>query len=189
MSEVFDLKSAAIILHLIGVVIGAGGAYVSDFLYLKSTKDGSLDVKELRTLRRASKIVWFGLVILFASGIILFSLNPAVYAASSKFLTKMAVVGVLTLNGFLFHFVHMPVLHRTTDGKLFRSKEFLRKGSIIYASGAVSIVSWTSAIVLGFLRSIPYTFAQAFGIYILIVAVAIVGALIQFRFLSKKEKN
>lgn len=166
------------ILHILGAVLGAGGAYVSDAMFFSSVKDRVISSVELRFLRIGSLFVWVGLGILVLSGLLLFSTNPAGYLASSKFLFKMFVVLVILVNGIIFHTVHLPRIHRHAGHHYPSSDEFMRKREILIASGVVSMTSWTIALVLGVLRSVPVDFSTALFYYLAFELMAIVGTLI-----------
>lgn len=178
MLEYLDQKTIYTLFHVFGAVLGAGGAYMSDLMYMRATKDRVLEKTEISFLKLGSRMVWVGLLFIVISGAFLFSLDTAKYMASSKFLVKMAIVLVLIINGVIFHFIHTPVLSRAADMPLKTSKEFTRRSVFIYVSGAISIVSWTCALILGSLRGISYSFTEGFGIYIGLVLIAVVGALI-----------
>ena len=150
--EFFEPKILWTILHLFGVAVGAGGAYLGDALFFFSARNGVISVVELSFLKRTGQFVWVGVMLLAISGIGLFFLDTERYMASSKFISKMAIVGVIALNGALFHRVHFPVLKRLTGVKLVTSKEFRKKSVVIFISGAVSVISWTCALILGSLR-------------------------------------
>lgn len=178
MLEYLDQKTIYTLFHVFGAVLGAGGAYMSDLMYMRATKDRVLEKTEISFLKLGSSMVWAGLLLIVISGSLLFSLDTATYIASSKFLVKMAIVLVLILNGVVFHFVHTPILSRAADKPLKASKEFTRRSTFIYISGAISIVSWTCALILGSLRGISYSFTEGFGIYLGLVFIACIGALI-----------
>jgi len=187
LTEYIDLKTLYTIIHLFGVVIGAGSAFMSDAMYIHATRDRVINTHEFHFLKLGSRMVWIGIFIIVVSGILLFSLNPAGYLASSKFLVKMAIVAVIIVNGFFFHFAHTPVLGRTVGDMLHVSEEFRKKSRYIYIGGAISIVSWSAAIVLGSLRGIPYTFWQGIGIYATILVIAIFVAELSRRHFLKKN--
>ena len=87
-----EIKVIWTILHLLGVAIGAGGAFASDFIFFQSIKDKKITETEMGFIENSSKMVWLGLFILVASGLGLFMLNPDQYLSSSKFITKMIIV-------------------------------------------------------------------------------------------------
>ena len=163
-----------IILHVFGAVIGAGGAYLSDIMFLSSVKDRVVSKTELRFLKVGSIFVWFGLVLLVVSGLLIFLSDPSHYANSSKFLIKMFVVLVIFINGLYFHLWHFPLLHRHSDHHYPSSDEFARKKKFLVASGVISITSWTLALVLGSLSTIPVSFSTALVSYIILEVVLVV---------------
>jgi len=159
--------------HLFGVAFGAGGAYLSDVMFFYSVKNGYLSRSEIRFLSLASKMVWFGLLILIISGIGLFTLDPERYLASTKFLSKMSIVGIIFLNGLIFEFIHFGHL-RLHLGRQFKSFEHLMKRlPFLMVSGVVSITSWTFALVLGSLKSVPYSYLTIMSFYLIVITVAI----------------
>ncbi len=181
MTEFFvNFKTLFVILHLFGVALGAGGAFMSDGMFFIAIKDRFLSLKELEFMRLGSTITWVGLALLYVSGAALFMSNPAVYAESSKFITKMFIVLMLTINGVYFHLSHIPFLNSRADKKFSDLPDLKKKRAYLLASGVVSVVSWSLAIILGALRSIPFTVAQGISLYLVLVVVGI-GVAIIFR--------
>jgi len=173
-----DAKTLLTIGHVLGAVIGAGGAYASDLMFFASVRDRKLTAVELSFMRVGSKMVWVGLALLILTGLGIFSLNPEFYLSSSKFLVKMTIVAIITVNGLIFHLAHMPMFRRHSDHHFPSSSEFVRKSPYIMASGAISALSWTWALVLGVLRGLPYSYGQILVAYLMTIAIAIVVALI-----------
>ena len=169
-------KTIYTILHLLGVVIGMGGAFMGDIFYFKSIRDKKLTKTELSFLQTASAVTWAGLTLLVLSGALLYSLNPAGYLASSKFITKMVIVGIIILNGILFHTVHLRTIKAHLNINLTKSKSFKKKSSFLYTSGAISVTSWISALVLGALHDIPLTVGEALTLYGGVVVLGIIAA-------------
>lgn len=177
--EWIDEKNIYTIIHFFGVAFGAGGAFMSDFMFLASSKDRVLDSGELRMLRTGSRVTWAGLILLIISGALLFSLHPEGYAASSKFITKMIIVLILTINGIIFHIVHLPRMRKLVGKKMTTSVLFKKHSRGMYMSGAISVVSWTFALVLGGLRMIPISVSLALMIYTAVVIMALLAAELQ----------
>lgn len=182
MFSFIEIKTIFLIVHLFGVVFGMGAAFITDIMFMKSVKDKVLSPEELSFISLGSKVVWAGLSIIILSGIGLFYLDSEYYLNSSKFLTKMVIVLILTINGIFFHFKHLPLLSKQTYKKLTESEEFVRKSSFLFVSGAISTVSWISTLILGVFRSIPYGFGTIISVYFVMLFVGIVGALIIRRF-------
>lgn len=187
--EFIDHKTLYIILHIFGAVLGAGGAFMSDAMFFSSMRDRIITHTELRFLKLGSIMVWAGLGVLLVSGLLLFSLNPAGYLASSKFLVKMTIVLIIVLNGVLFHYAHIPRISRHINHHLPSSDEFVRRSIFLVISGAISLVSWSATLVLGVLRSIPYSYTQGMLLYLIIVAAACIVAISTREHVLFREKK
>jgi len=187
-----DFYTVLIVLHVFGVIMGAGGAYASDFMFFSSIKDRHLSQTEMRFLGIASRMVWSGIAILVISGAALFSLNPQAYLASGAFLAKMTIVGVIIVNGILFHLIHIPRLKKQAETGLPFSDDFIQKSSPLLLRGAVSSLSWTSAFVLGaLLREIPYNYGVILLVYVFLLGGAMSTALLLKKriFFSKGQED
>ncbi|MCF7831372.1 MAG: hypothetical protein K9M36_00585 [Candidatus Pacebacteria bacterium] len=185
MFDFVDAKTLYTIGHLLGVAFGVGGAYLGDGMFFLSMKDKQISQTEFRFMKFAGTFVWFGLALFLISGILLTSMDPERYFASSKYLAKMVVVAVIIINGIIFHAVHLKRIKRCIGIYLPSSKEFQSFSLGMYISGAVSVVSWTFALVLGAFRSIPYEPVIILGVYALALVFSISMALImRKRFLS-----
>lgn len=176
-----DLKTFYVLLHLFGVTLGAGGSFMSDVLFIATTKDKVLDSSEFSILKKGSMVTWIGLFMLIISGGLLVSLDPSFYFSSDKFILKMIIVSILTINGIIFHVIHTPRLKNLVGKHLSTSSEFRKSSKSMYYSGAISIVSWVSALILGGLRLIPVSVFIGLIIYLGLIVVAIIGAEIKRR--------
>jgi len=172
----FDIPFLLTIIHLVGVAVGLGGALFSDFLFFRSVKNGVLSLPEVRLLHFGGTFVTTGLLILVFSGVALFFQDPARYMESSKFLSKMAIVAVISLNGAIFHSVHLRTLRRLAGVRLRDSRIFKKASLGLFASGAVSVVSWLSALVLGSLRQVPYSMLEIMYVYIVLVTLSVIAS-------------
>lgn len=177
--EWLETKTVYAVLHLLGVAIGVGGAFMSDVMFLTSTKDRILDASEMRMLKTGSVVTWTGLALLVISGVLLFSTDPAGYMVSSKFITKMIIILALTVNGVIFHVIHIPRLKQLVGTKLSEASLFIKSSRTMYISGAISVVSWALALILGGLRMIPISVGVAMLIYLGILVLAISVAEVQ----------
>ena len=83
-----DQKTIFTIIHILGVALGAGGAYVSDMIFMSSIKDQRISKTEMRFLTLGSFFVWTGLITLIISGTGMFLTDTEGYLSSSKFLAK-----------------------------------------------------------------------------------------------------
>jgi len=176
--DFLDYRTAITIFHLLGVVFGAGGALASDFIFFSSIKDKKISHTEMRFLKLGSKMIWVGLAILVISGALLFATDPDRYLHSGKFLAKMTIVAIIIANGIVFHLVHIPRLHRHAGKYLPSEAEFVRRSPSLIASGAISIISWISALVLGAIRSVPYDYWVIMAFYLGILAFGVLTGFI-----------
>jgi hypothetical protein len=176
-----DLRTLLVLIHIIGTVVGAGAATVSDYLFFKFARDGKVDRDEFRILQTVSELVWIGLLILLLSGfgfVLLYAFDHNhirhVYNIE-KIYAKSAIVLVLLINGFVLHRVVLP-LFAARLGKSFATPQFIKKSFVIFTAGAVSFVSWYSSLILGGWRGLTAGYWQILGTYVLCLAVAIAGA-------------
>mgnify|MGYP000935891477 CR=1 FL=1 len=182
-------KSVFIAFHMLGFIFGLGGATIADTMFFRFLGDYKISKKEHVVLGMLSQIVWGGLVLLWISGILIFLGDVERYSNSSKFLLKVVVVTVITINGFLLNTVVAPKLMKI-DWKLGHNakRRVLRKYA--FALGAISMVSWYSAFILGSIRSLPYSFERLLVAYALVLILTIVGSqCLEALFAWKRSKS
>ncbi|MEN9342381.1 MAG: hypothetical protein RIQ54_637 [Candidatus Parcubacteria bacterium] len=177
-----DTKIILLIAHVFSAIIGAGGAFVSDGIFLTAIKDGRITRDELRFIHQGSTFVVAGLIGLILSGIGLVLMDPAFYFSSSKFLAKISIVGVIILNGIVLHSIHLPLFRKYAGHELAKEPEFIQKSSLILLSGVISVVSWASTVILGVMRTIPYEYEIIMAVY----AALIIGGIMNGFLLKKK---
>ncbi len=185
-----SLKTIYLIAHVFGAIIGAGGAYASDLMFFSSMKDKKLSSTEIRFLKIGSAMTWVGLVLLYVSGAALFMLDPVTYSQSSKFLAKVIIVLVITINGVLFHITHMPRMQGYKNQHLPSLEHFVHNSKFLYISGAVSLVSWTSTVFLGMVKSIPASLPLILSVYgIALVLASFVALIVREQFIGKHSHD
>lgn len=178
MLEFLDAKTILVIIHLFGVVFGVGGAISSDLMFFTATRDHHVTETEMTFLTLGSMMVWIGLALLVLSGGAMVSLDTEYYLSSTKFLAKMTIVGILLINACFFHFLHIPRLKRHIDHHFPSSDEFVRGRIALLASGVISIISWTFALILGALRTVPYPYLTIMAVYAFAILLGLVVAII-----------
>lgn len=164
-------RSWWIILHTLGFVIGLGAVTMTDIFFFRFLKDNKISFEEKGTLDTLTHVIWIGLGMLIVSGIFLVLGDSGRLLASSKFLLKTIVVGVIVLNGIVLNFYLSPRLqYLTLEGKT--HNRTLRK--VAFALGGISIFSWYTAFFLGSFQSIPVSL----GYGVLIYGVMLVGTIV-----------
>ena len=181
------LQTFLLIGHIIGVALGAGGATMSDILFVTSIGDNKIDDSELRLLKIASKVVVAGLVLLTLSGIG-FLLNGS--PTSPRFWAKMTIVGIAAVNGFVMHRLLFPIFERCArDGVEVNSAEFTQHSHLLLIAGPVSAISWYAALILGTWRSLTLTYWQYISIYGLIVSGTIAASALALEYVLQNPEK
>lgn len=177
--------------HVFGVALGVGTATITDVFFFKFLKDFKISSWESGVMNTLSLVVWFAIIILVASGTLLYLEDVEKFNNSSKFLTKMIIVGVIIVNGTVLNLFVSPRLskiafHKKHDhhpGEL----HHIRK--IAFALGAVSITSWYSAFILGMFHSVPLSFSVLLSVYITLLVVAIASSQLTERMYSRRARG
>lgn len=166
-------------LHILGVIVGMGGATIADILFFNFLKDFRISKKEAEVMQLLSHIITAALLLMYLSGTALYLSDMPRFNASAPFVSKLLIIIVVTINGILMHkyisphMVHLSFLQRTfhPDHMIHRLR------SMAFAMGAVSFVSWYSIFFIAMLKSyIPKQTSsiQIMGSYALILFAAIV---------------
>jgi hypothetical protein len=162
------------ILHIMGVAIGVGAATATDPLFLSSIRNRKLSSDQLVLLHNISRVVMAGLTLVVLSGIAHLWLHPtAIY--NTGFLAKMTIVFIVAVNGMLFHFKVLPHLEEHVDERM-NPKSLCEELPLMAATGALSGVSWYSALILAFLMPFEFPYLLLFSAYLTVVTGAIIVA-------------
>lgn len=160
-----------LIAHVIGVALGAGGATMSDILFLTSVADRQIDRSELKLLKIASKVVVAGLVLLTITGIG-FLLTGSL--TSPRFWAKMTIVTVAAVNGYAMHRYAFPLFEQWARDRMhLLSAEIIPHIPPLVTAGTISALSWYSALILGMWRTLPLTYLEIMVVYMTIVSFAV----------------
>jgi hypothetical protein len=146
------------VVHLCGLVLGFGGAVLADFTIFTRGVIRPVSAFTLYQTKLLSRIVTFGLVVLWVSGIALIWINlqsHPEYLTNQKLWAKIAIVGILTINGVLIHKKILPILKRSVGYRLFDEIPRRYLAALTFL-GSVSIVSWTIPFVLGKATELNY---------------------------------
>jgi len=184
------IKHPLVMIHLIGFALGVGGATINDVMFFRFLKDYRISHEENEVLKIMSQVIWFGLALSIISGFGLYLQNIEALNESSKFLLKVVVVGVITLNGVFLNLSIAPHLVKLSfkDSSTKTSQAtHLRK--LAFASGAISFVSWYTAFFLGTIKSLPFTFIQLISIYVVLLTFAVIGSLIMEKMYCTKSPS
>jgi hypothetical protein len=176
------LKSGARISHFIGLALGLGAATLLDLMMIRFLTRNKITTEHWHVIEFASKVVTSGLVLLWVSGLsflVHYSLYDPAKLTNEKVWAKIAIVGILTLNGVFIHRAVLPLVRSKVGANLF---DGLRPGqrSVFLASGAISATSWYVPLLLGALPQLNFgipagTILLAYGLLLLVAILATRG--------------
>jgi hypothetical protein len=178
-------KSIVTIFHVFSVVLGMGCALITDVLFIYFAMNKKLSSQETKIIKILSSIVMYALCIIIITGGVLFLSVIDKYLNSVKFLTKMSIVGILTLNGLL---LHKFVFSQLRNIGFLITKKFAQTRRIAFALGSASFISWVSAMSLGVLGAISVTCVTAMSIYALIAILGVAASQALFGLYEKGYK-
>lgn len=100
-SDSAGLRTAVGFAHVAGLLAGGGCAIAADRMTILAKRwDVAERRSHLRTLRHTHEMVIAGLVVVIASGLLLFAADPGTFLHSRVFWIKMALVVALLVNGW-----------------------------------------------------------------------------------------
>ena len=178
-------KHIITIFHVFAVVIGMGGAIVTDFLFVYFAFNKKISKQENKIIYLLASLVSIALILVIITGVLIFLGDITKYLNSAKFLTKMSVVLLLTINGFLLHKI---VFSKLKDKNFLSNKGFEIRRRLAFAMGSISFISWATALSLGVLDKVHTTYINAISIYFGLIAIGILSSQIIF-YIYEKKKN
>lgn len=157
-----DLNTFLVVIHVIGTILGVGGATIAEVQVTKALKDGTMDVSEQVLLHADYTVIRVGIALIVLSGISLvwwhLSQGNNWVLTSAKLWAKEALVLFIILNA------------------IFLSKHWMP----LWLGSAISFTSWWMATILGLWHGVPFNFTQLMvGYLVLIFIVAGILSLIR----------
>lgn len=150
-----DWQTFLAISHIIGTVLGVGGATFAEIFYLKSAKDGVIDPQENVTLKTIFYVLRVGMVILVLSGfgfLILYRLTGQTELLySPKLWAKLTIILILLFGVIAWQAKKVPM----------------------WLGSAVSLTSWYAALVLGVWRGVEASYFTIMVAYLFAVVFVI----------------
>lgn len=184
-------------IHVIGVVLGVGGATVSDILFFRSIRDGKIDEKEFGHMKMISKIVWTGFAVLVFSGLGMFigaRLGLLEFEGPNKMYNQgvwahITAAIVILLNGLAMHWKVFPAFESSLGIPFGKAEQILKNRKIIFTTGAVSITSWYSAVAFAGVREFGFPLLWLFAFYAFALCGAVIIANVIGGYVIKKFTN
>lgn len=174
-----EIVTIVIFTHIVSVLVGGGGAVSSDWLFLSSLKNRTIDKSEFGLLKSMSYLVWIGIVMIIVTGSVLIYLKPEVLVRSS-FQLKLLIFSIACINGLVLHVVHIPVLKSLAGKDFFKmiKKRHLRWMTV---SGVISMVSWLSILFISITKLKDLPMNVVIFVYVGLLVVGYVFARLVFK--------
>jgi hypothetical protein len=144
-------KAGLRVTHFVGLVLGLGAATLLDLIILRFLAVGTVSRDHCQIVEFSSKVVTVGLVLLWATGLgflLHYGLFDPAKLGNQKIWAKIAIVGILTLNGIFIHKSVLPLVRSNIGRSLFHGMGN-RQRHVLLASGVVSATSWYVPLLLG----------------------------------------
>jgi len=153
------VKTFLTMAHLLGLTIGVGGATIIDIIFLRLVIRGRpIKRSHIKLVTLISKLVIWALAVLWISGIG-FELQYWHYSpevmANPKIYAKVAIVGILTVNGIILHAYVLPIFYRNVGRPLFDDLRS-RRQALMVSCGTISMISWYMPFFLGVAREMNF---------------------------------
>jgi hypothetical protein len=169
-----------VVAHVVGAATGVGAATASDSVFLRSIRHRRVSSEQFVLIRSTSDVVLVGMTLVALTGVGLLLLSPELIQ-EPKFQAKMLVVVALLANGLLFHLRILPYLKARRDRWLGDESLTAGRRLLFAGAGAVSAVSWYSALILGAMAPVDIGLPLMAGVYL---AVVVAGAVAAYLLLS-----
>ena len=146
------------IFHLVGLVMGLGGAVLLDYTILKHGVLRPISKYTLHQTEQLSRAVTCGLIILWITGIALIAMNVAdkpEYITNQKLWAKIVIVVLLTVNGIFIHSRVLPFLRDQLGNRVLDNVTSMER-SLLSLVGSVSFTSWMTPFILGKASELNY---------------------------------
>lgn len=177
-----DLYNFAVVLHVIGAVIGVGTVTVHDLQFYRAIGDRDLAAGYQKSVIFYGKLIHSGLFLLVISGLYFMIARPAFWN-SEKILTKLGLLVVLIVNGFLINNIFHPKFARLKmDDWLEKSPAFKKLTLTKLPIDAISIATWYAIVFLGAAGRQPWNPAQiiiGYAVFLMLTYIIIRTAVIK----------
>lgn len=170
-----------LILHLMGLAFGIGASTILDLRMLRLLCGRPVADQDLAFAVVLSTFVRIGLLLLLISGLgfllQLWLVRPDLLS-NPKLHAKLAIVGVLVVNGLLIEAIALPLLRRQCGRPLFDGVSYRTQVAVL-AMGVVSATSWYLPFLLGVVRELNFgpTALTIFAVYLAMIGIGIAVAL------------
>jgi uncharacterized membrane protein len=138
------VSAAVLFLHLVPLIIAAGAAFMADRDMLRVTRAGPAErAQQLGELASIHRIVLFGLVLSFVSGVLMFLSDIETFLGSVFLWIKLGLVALLLVNGVMMTRVEKSLERKPDDEALWS-----RMRTIAWMSATLWLATTLAGVVL-----------------------------------------
>lgn len=184
-----DWQTLIVLVYLIGLALGAGGATFSDVFFIKFLKDLKISHEEAGVLRTVSQVLWLGLGLVVISGVGLYFITAAAAYPSNQFLAGAVAVAVIVVNGAFLNLKvapHLVHIFFGDDPRKTPVEELRRERRVAFGLSAISLISWYSLLVLTAWTGIPFPVSVILLVYLILLIAAVAAGQVLERHFGKK---
>lgn len=174
------IRSILRLIHFIGLAIGLGTATLLDLMILKFFMATTVREQKFDVFAFCTRVVNIGLIMLWVSGIgfiLYYWKYDPVLLTNEKIHAKIAIVCILTINGFFIHRIFLPFLE-TRLGRYLLEGVPLSRQHVLVTSAVISGVSWYTPLLIANLPQLNFSvpMMKIMGAYGLLMACAMLVA-------------
>lgn len=170
-----DIHTYAIVAHVVGAVLGVGTVTMHDLHLYRAIGDRDLAVAFRKSEVFYNRLIQIGLALLVASGLYFMFSRPVLWS-SDKILTKLGLVALLVINGFIINFILRSKLGKLSPDDWASKSKILRKVLMFRLPfDAISFSGWYTVLFLGAVGRQPWsvlTIILGYLIFYLVVYLA-----------------
>ena len=149
------IYTITLITHIIAVMIAVGTVTVTDYIHLLGLRNPKIERKSLFVFPHLSNIILLSLITIYTTGIIMTLHNPTLLT-NPLFQTKITLVILVTINGYILHKHIFPKIEHHIKTKQY-NPTLTRLAAL---GGSISIVTWYSIVILSITKTTQYTPTQ-----------------------------
>jgi len=170
-----------LMIHIMGAILGMGGATIIDYLHLRGLGSHKLEKKLLSVYPMIGNIINVGMGILIVTGIWLLWVNTQILE-NPLFILKLCLVGILLINGVLLNIYVFPLVKKNIQKEHPQkpTKKLILKTSVL---GSISIITWYTVFTMWYLR----TYVSVKSVIITYIILIILSCIVSYKFQTKSH--
>lgn len=158
----------SLVLHILSAMVAVGAVTVTDYLHIIGLKSKRREQKLMFVYPHLARMIQIAIVGVILSGAGLLYFKPELLQ-SELFQFKMVLFAIVILNGAFLHIKIYPAMVAAVKEQKPLTSEVLFSSSF---SGALSVVTWYSILILAIIKPLAFTVLQFLVWYILALIIA-----------------